>query len=151
MKSIAFLLLAMGAFSLCGCAPTTKAPEASVSHVKAPPAIFTASAVLHLENLTIDEYALLNRNMDDLLKRVGLLDCRGYLIPIPGLHGAIQPQLVVHASSDSKITSNPDLDSLVKRFSIECEKDLYRWREAQQKPNQVPEPTSGLAPGLGSS
>jgi hypothetical protein len=138
MKSIPFLALAAlaGSLGLCACAPKDRATPSAASHTKAASA-FTVSATLHLGDLTLEDYALLNRNMDELLKRVGLADCKGYLIPAVGLHGAIQPELVVHGNSDPKAISNSDLDSLVGRFSRECEKVL----SSKKEPNQASEPT----------
>jgi hypothetical protein len=146
-----FVTWSMVAFS--GCGPKEKIlPNQEASVAKAASSYSFLQGSRDLEGLTLEDYAALNGNMASLLERAGFIYCRGYLTPTRGLHGTTFPTLSVE-SYPEKIPekSTDEMKAMIDQFFAECEKDLRRLKAPQPRSNQLSEPTSGLAPGRGSS
>ena len=153
MKSIfiTFLALLGCIFYSLGCAPKPQAKQV----VAIPDSQFFLSGSLppSLENLTLEEYALLNRNMDDLLSRIGLKDFKGYLIPLRSLD-SIVPTIIIEGRAEPPLAyqGNDGLKLLMDRFSTECEKDISHEKEINKKPNKTTtDNLRGVAPSVSES
>ncbi len=136
VRNILTLLLAGLAVLLSSCAPRTDvAPVRESISAKKPVASFSISAALSLEDLTLEDYAVLNRDMDGLLRRSGITSGKGYLIPFLGIHGGTHPMLTIEGDADpgAELGSNEGLKAAVDRFSAECEKALRRSKEIQKE------------------
>ena len=132
---LAYLLIVGGLLLLVGCSPKVRT-ESPVAAPALPPFVFSAG--LKIESLTLEDYAALNRDMSDILKRVGFVDCKGYLIPRLGIHGGTSPEVVIEGKSETndaveQMIEKEGIQSVANRLTVEFEKSRARRRDAQKK------------------
>jgi hypothetical protein len=126
-----FLLATILGGDHSGSAPQSLHPLTPKDEAEAP---FVFSAGLKIENLTLQDYTTLNRDMGELLKRVGFVGCKGYLIPRPGIHGETNPEVYIEGKSKSnevvkQMIEKEGIQSVADKLTLEFEKS----RNAQNK------------------
>jgi len=101
------------------------------SSASAAPVQFLLEGTRHtpaFEEITVEEYAFLNDNMPDLLRRIGLPHCKGYLVP-----KSLGPTIVIKGNPEQGMAARSEFESILNRFFDECGKDLAGKRANQKK------------------